>query len=234
MRHRKSGRHLNRTSSHRQAMFRNMAARCCARADQDHRAQGQGAAARRGAADHAGQEKTAWRIAGSPSRALRDRDMVTKLFTEMVRATAERPGGYTHPQRGRRGLARRTVPRESLRGRALSPASSFRVATSARDRPVHRLRHPRPPYLGQMRAVLHDRAPTVPVVDLMSDAPAFDPRAAGCLLDAVRRPFPDGTVFVCVVDPGVGTREREPVILHPSRLSAMTARASSTSCSTAS
>lgn len=75
----------------------------------------------------------------------------------------------------------------------------------------------RGPYLGQMRALLHHRAPGVPVVDLVSDAPTFDPRAAACLLDAVRRPFPDGTVFLGVVDPGVGTREREPVVLHAHR-----------------
>jgi S-adenosylmethionine hydrolase len=70
------------------------------------------------------------------------------------------------------------------------------------------------PYLGQLRAVLTERAPATVVIDLMNDAPAFTPRAAAYLLDAVRRPFPPGTVFVCVVDPGVGTATREPVVLR--------------------
>ncbi len=72
----------------------------------------------------------------------------------------------------------------------------------------------RGPYLGQMRAVLHARAPSVPVVDLMCDVPPFDPRAGAYLLDAVRRSLEPETVFLCVVDPGVGSGEREPVALR--------------------
>ncbi len=70
------------------------------------------------------------------------------------------------------------------------------------------------PYLGQMRAVLHAAAPSVTVVDLMSDAPRFDPRAGAYLLDAVRRALEPETVFLCVVDPGVGSGDREPVALR--------------------
>ncbi|MDP6564599.1 MAG: SAM-dependent chlorinase/fluorinase [Alphaproteobacteria bacterium] len=62
----------------------------------------------------------------------------------------------------------------------------------------------RGPYVGQMRAVLHARAPGVPVVDLFRDAPTFDPRAAAYLLAAFCGEFAAGTVFLCVVDPGVG------------------------------
>jgi S-adenosylmethionine hydrolase len=60
------------------------------------------------------------------------------------------------------------------------------------------------PYLGQVKAVLHRLAPGVPVVDLMADAPAFDPRASAYLLAALAEEFPAGTVFFAVVDPGVG------------------------------
>ena len=67
------------------------------------------------------------------------------------------------------------------------------------------------PYLGQVKAVLHDRAPAVPVVDLLADAPAYRIASAAHLLAALIAPFPAGTVFLCVVDPGVGTDEREPV-----------------------
>ena len=70
------------------------------------------------------------------------------------------------------------------------------------------------PYLGQMKAVLYQKAPTVPVVDLFSDAPAFNPKAAAYLLAAYVNEFPENTVFLCVVDPGVGNPQRRPVIVQ--------------------
>lgn len=60
------------------------------------------------------------------------------------------------------------------------------------------------PYVGQMKAVLSALAPAVPAIDLMHDAPAFDPRASAYLLAALAPEFPPGTVFLAVVDPGVG------------------------------
>jgi S-adenosylmethionine hydrolase len=60
------------------------------------------------------------------------------------------------------------------------------------------------PYVGQMRAVLARQAPGVPVIELMADAPARDPRASAYLLAAYCREFPSGSVFLAVVDPGVG------------------------------
>lgn len=61
------------------------------------------------------------------------------------------------------------------------------------------------PYTGQMKAVLHQAAPDVPVVDLFADAPAGNPKAAAYLLAAYDDWFPAGTIFLCVVDPGVGS-----------------------------
>ncbi|MET0086892.1 MAG: SAM-dependent chlorinase/fluorinase [Sedimenticola sp.] len=58
------------------------------------------------------------------------------------------------------------------------------------------------PYLGQMKAVLEEAA--VPVIDLQSDAPAFNARASAYLLAAIRRDMPRGTLYLSVVDPGVG------------------------------
>jgi S-adenosyl-L-methionine hydrolase (adenosine-forming) len=60
------------------------------------------------------------------------------------------------------------------------------------------------PYTGQMKAVLLQMAPDVPVVDLFADAPVGNPRASAYLLAAYAAWFPANTVFLCVVDPGVG------------------------------
>ncbi|SCZ68055.1 SAM hydrolase/SAM-dependent halogenase family protein [Thiohalomonas denitrificans] len=69
------------------------------------------------------------------------------------------------------------------------------------------------PYLGQLESVLRSEAPGVPVVNLMSDAPAFNPRAAAYLLNALTMDLPPRAVVVGVVDPGVGSVDREPVAL---------------------
>jgi S-adenosylmethionine hydrolase len=60
------------------------------------------------------------------------------------------------------------------------------------------------PYTGQMKAVLHQMAPGIPVVDLFADAPVGNPKASAYLLAAYAAWLPQGTVFLCVVDPGVG------------------------------
>jgi S-adenosylmethionine hydrolase len=60
------------------------------------------------------------------------------------------------------------------------------------------------PYTGQLKAVLYQMAPDIPVVDLFSDAPVGNPKASAYLLAAYADWFPMGTVFLCVVDPGVG------------------------------
>ncbi|NNJ97863.1 MAG: SAM-dependent chlorinase/fluorinase [Gammaproteobacteria bacterium] len=67
------------------------------------------------------------------------------------------------------------------------------------------------PYVGQMKSVLCQRAPTTPLIDLMHDAPSFDPQAAAYLLSALVSQFPRDSVFLCVVDPGVGS-QRKPLI----------------------
>ena len=60
------------------------------------------------------------------------------------------------------------------------------------------------PYTGQVEAVLHEQAPGVPIVHLFSDLPPFAIQSAAYLLPAFVGRFPPGTVFLCVVDPGVG------------------------------
>ena len=66
------------------------------------------------------------------------------------------------------------------------------------------------PYTGQVKAVLHQMAPSIPVIDLFADAPVANPKASAYLLAAYATWFPERTVFLCVVDPGVGgTRPSE-------------------------
>ena len=69
------------------------------------------------------------------------------------------------------------------------------------------------PYTGQMKAVLHQMAPGVPVIDLFADAPVNNPKASAYLLAAYAAWFPPQTIFLCVVDPEVGGA-RPPVIVE--------------------
>ena len=59
-------------------------------------------------------------------------------------------------------------------------------------------------YVGQVKAVLQRFAPGMPVIDLLHDAPAFNVRASAHLLAAMVGGFAEDSVFLTVVDPGVG------------------------------
>ena len=94
MRHRKAGRHLNRTSSHRQAMFRNMAASLF-RHELIKTTLPKAKELRRVAEPLitlAKEDNTARRRLAFAR--LRDKEMVTKLFEELGPRYRERPGGY--------------------------------------------------------------------------------------------------------------------------------------------
>ncbi|MBV9583555.1 MAG: SAM-dependent chlorinase/fluorinase [Alphaproteobacteria bacterium] len=64
------------------------------------------------------------------------------------------------------------------------------------------------PYTGQVLAVLQQTAPAVPAVSLFADLPPGQPKPAAYLLATYARWFPPDTVFLCVVDPGVGSERR--------------------------
>lgn len=66
-------------------------------------------------------------------------------------------------------------------------------------------------YVGQMKGALLEIAPAAVPVDLTHDVPAHDVEAGGFALEVGSAAFPPGTVFVAVVDPGVGT-PREAVL----------------------
>jgi S-adenosyl-L-methionine hydrolase (adenosine-forming) len=68
-------------------------------------------------------------------------------------------------------------------------------------------------YVGQVKAVLDREAPGMPVIDLLNDVPAFNIRAAAHVLASLVPEFPQGSVLLAVVDPGVGG-PRAPVALR--------------------
>lgn len=69
------------------------------------------------------------------------------------------------------------------------------------------------PYTGQLKAAIYREYPEATVVDLLADAPGCNPRAAAYLLAALAAAFPPGTVFLGVVDPGVGNPSRRPAVV---------------------
>src|SRR6185312_90412 len=68
------------------------------------------------------------------------------------------------------------------------------------------------PYTGQMLAVLHRDAPGVPAISLFADAPAGQPKPCAYLLAAYAAWFQPGTVFLAVIDPGVGSARRGVIV----------------------
>jgi hypothetical protein len=71
-------------------------------------------------------------------------------------------------------------------------------------------------YVGQLKGVFNHLAPQVSVIDLLHEAPAFNPTAAAHLLAALAPRFPEGSVFLAVVDPGVGS-QRQPLAIQADR-----------------
>jgi len=63
----------------------------------------------------------------------------------------------------------------------------------------------RDPYVGQIKARLAEQAPGQLVVDLLHEVPDYNPHAGAHLLAAFVSGFQPGSVFLAVVDPGVGT-----------------------------
>jgi S-adenosyl-L-methionine hydrolase (adenosine-forming) len=60
-------------------------------------------------------------------------------------------------------------------------------------------------YVAEVKGVLLEHAPNATLVDVTHDVPAGDIRAAQVILGRVWHRFPQGTVHLCVVDPGVGS-----------------------------
>lgn len=69
------------------------------------------------------------------------------------------------------------------------------------------------PYIGQVEALLCRESPGTKVINLFADLPRQDPRAAAYVLAAYATEFLPATIFFCVVDPGVGSFDDNPVVL---------------------
>jgi S-adenosylmethionine hydrolase len=63
-------------------------------------------------------------------------------------------------------------------------------------------------YVGVMKGVVLGVNPEATLVDLSHDLPPYDVAFAAQELSATCRYFPPGTIFLVVVDPGVGTDRR--------------------------
>jgi S-adenosylmethionine hydrolase len=66
----------------------------------------------------------------------------------------------------------------------------------------------RDPYVGATKGAILAACPAATVVDIAHDLPAHDVNEAAYCLSAAFRAFPGGTVFLAVVDPGVGSDRR--------------------------
>jgi S-adenosylmethionine hydrolase len=75
----------------------------------------------------------------------------------------------------------------------------------------------RDPYVGQVKARLAEYAPAQLVVDLLHEVPDFNPHAGAHLLAAFATVFQPGSVFLAVVDPGVGTPRDAVVVMAGGR-----------------
>lgn len=70
-------------------------------------------------------------------------------------------------------------------------------------------------YAGVLRGVIASIAPAAPVIDITHGIPAHSVTAGALLLRESWRYFPKRTIFVAVVDPGVGTARR-PIAIETS------------------
>jgi S-adenosylmethionine hydrolase len=63
-------------------------------------------------------------------------------------------------------------------------------------------------YVGSMKGVILGICPDAAIVDITHEIAPHDVREGALELEACRESFPGGTVFLAVVDPGVGSRRR--------------------------
>ena len=70
----------------------------------------------------------------------------------------------------------------------------------------------RDPYAGILKGVISSIAPSAIVIDLVHEVEPFDIAGASYILATSYKEFPEGTVHVAIVDPGVGS-SRKPIAI---------------------
>jgi len=68
-------------------------------------------------------------------------------------------------------------------------------------------------FVGSMKGVILSINPSVKIIDISHEINSFDILEGALVLGASYKYFPKKTIFVAVVDPGVGT-EREPIVVE--------------------
>ncbi|NIM13887.1 MAG: hypothetical protein GTO45_17725 [Candidatus Aminicenantes bacterium] len=69
-------------------------------------------------------------------------------------------------------------------------------------------------FVGVMKGVIKKVAPSVEVIDICHDIPSYSLLPASFVIDKSYRYFPDYTIFLVVVDPGVGTERKILLVEH--------------------
>lgn len=68
-------------------------------------------------------------------------------------------------------------------------------------------------YVGQVKGVIKSINPNVEIIDITHDIPKFNIKAGQFILYSSYKFFPKGTIFLAVVDPGVGS-ERKAIVVQ--------------------
>lgn len=63
-------------------------------------------------------------------------------------------------------------------------------------------------YTGVMKGVIRGISPFADMIDISNEVAAGDIRSAAFILESSYKYFPQNTVFLCVIDPGVGNNRR--------------------------
>ncbi len=71
-------------------------------------------------------------------------------------------------------------------------------------------------YVAEMKAVVLSICPEARLVDISHEIKKFDVRMGAFVLASAARSFPDGSIYLAVVDPGVGS-ERRPLIVQSNK-----------------
>ncbi|MFC2155985.1 S-adenosyl-l-methionine hydroxide adenosyltransferase family protein [Acidobacteriota bacterium] len=73
-------------------------------------------------------------------------------------------------------------------------------------------------FIGTLKGVMKKINPEIEIIDIANDIPSYNILTASFVVDKTYRFFPDFTIFLVVVDPGVGTNRRILLVQHENRI----------------